>query len=181
MLITFLLFLATASGEKPSVEFQPNQPIYWSDERWSVFAYQDEEVCDIGHAATENTYLSLQYNARKKSVWLMVTNSFATSKDDGDTTDLNIFFTKNKAISQGWENVAFTIRVLPNENRALVSAPLSNSFLDAFASSELMAVMTPRNKVVGGASLAGSSKAIHQLRRCAFKVAGLNEKDPFLD
>jgi len=180
MISLFMIALLAPLGEAPSVEFQPDQPIYWSSERWNVFGYPDEGVCDIGHAASEDSYLSLQYDARAQIAKLMVTNKFAKSMADGDTVLLNIVLFQNKSIAKTWDNTHFTVRVLEDGSRALISSELPRQFLTAFSESELLGVVTPRNAVVGGANLTGSAKAIEMLEKCSFEAAELDPRDPFI-
>ncbi len=162
------------------VVVQSDKEPFWREGRWSVFSYPDEDSCEIGVVPREGEYLTLQHTPRDEGANLMITNKSATSIADGEKLTLNVVFMANNEIKSQWENVAFTVRVMPDETRALVSERLSQTFLTDFSKEEFAAVLNSNLKLVGGVDLKGSKAAVQQLRNCALIAAELNPDDPFL-
>jgi hypothetical protein len=162
------------------VTLQSDQQAYWVEGGWRVFSYPDEESCEIGVKPKEGMYLTLKYLPRDSAAYLMVMNDTATSRADGERVSLDIAFINDTDVTRLWDDTPFTVRVMQNGSRAMVSEPLAEEFLTRFALDRALAVTTQTRALVGGSVLEGSAKAIEQLRKCAFEAAKLNPADPFL-
>lgn len=168
-------------SNEPKVTIQRDKESYWRDERWSVYAYPEEDSCEIGIVPKEGEYLTLRHDPRDKTAHLMITNNAATSKGDGETVSLDIVFLVAKDFGKRWNDTKFIVKVMPNGNRALISEALNQNFLSAFAESEVLAVVTKSWSIVGGLNLSKSALAVKALRQCALEAAELNPNDPFLE
>ncbi|WP_416463848.1 hypothetical protein [Sphingomonas sp. VDB2] len=153
---------------------------YWSgDEGWRVFAYPGEEMCDLGFPTAFDEYVTIGYKPRVGTS-VMITNKHATSLRAGEVKSLVVVFGSEP-------ERPFTIKhVMPfdvhevDAQRVLSASPTYKDFLADFASSGFMAVLTPQGTVVSAIKLDGSSRAVEQLRTCAYEAAKLDPQDPFL-
>jgi hypothetical protein len=175
-----LLLIALNADADINVQIHSERPSYWHGETFTVYSYDEEKTCDLGHRTPNNEYLTIAYDAESKTAHLMVTNKNASSVKNNQTVRLALVFVNGKSVTAPWnENVEFTAVEMSNGSRALVSEGLDGSFLDAFSAHETFGVFTQKKALVGGYSLKGSSEAIRQLKNCAIRAAGINPLDPF--
>jgi hypothetical protein len=177
MLISLMAFTGNVVIDK-------NQP-YWSANGWRIFAYDAENMCDIGVTNANDQYMTVGYSAKRNGVTFMVTNSAATSLIEGQTVNLTVAVFKDEEIFKIWESIKFTVKKSDpkgtfQKGTMFVSFDMDVSFLEALSDGELMGVVSPQSKPVAVFSLDNAKEAIDRLRRCSFEMGELNPEDPFL-
>jgi hypothetical protein len=156
-----------------------NEP-YWSQDGWRVFAYDAEDMCDIGISNENNQYMTVGYLAKENAMTLMVSNAAATSLADGQKVKLTIVVLKAEQVSKEWDNKQFTVKKSNQKGSMFVSFDMDVALLDALSDGEIMAVMSPQKKTVAAFRLDNAKQAIENLRKCSFEMGELNPDDPFL-
>lgn len=153
---------------------------YWSgEEGWRVFAYPDEEMCDLGFPTASGEYVTIGYKPRVGTS-VMITNKHATSLRAGEVKSLVIVFGSEPGRPFTSKHVMpFDVHEV-DAQRVLSASPTYKDFLADFARSGFMAALTPQGAVVSAIKLHGSSRAVEQLRACAYGAAELDPQDPFL-
>lgn len=143
-----------------------------------------EEACFARAMFTErqtdkDSILSVAYNAKTKLTLVSFSNTKATSIADGTTLKLEIFLNlPNGRHDDGWGTKNFTVGV-EDGNRFFTSETLEKVLLDDIAKATTIGFFTD-DVLVSSFELEGSARAIAELRKCAFEVAGMNPLDPFL-
>lgn len=144
-----------------------------------VFAYPDEEMCDLGFPTASGEYVTIGYKPRVGTS-VMITNKHATSLRAGEVKSLVVVFGSEPGRPFTSKHVMpFDVHKV-DAQRVLSASPTYKDFLDDFARSGFMAVLTPQGAVVSAIKLDGSSSAVEQLRACAYVAAKLDPQDPFL-
>lgn len=124
--------------------------------------------------------LSIGYNAKTKLAMLSFSNSKATSVADGTKHQLEIFLVNpNGRSDDDWGAVEFTVVVEDSGERNFNSEVLDKQILDDVSKAKTLAFFVDET-LVSSFGMSGSSKAIAELRKCAFEVVGMNPLDPFL-
>jgi hypothetical protein len=163
----------------PNVVIDKNQP-YWEQDGWRVFAYDAEDMCDIGVTNQNNQYMTVGYSAKENLISFMVTNAAATSLTDGQKINLTVVVLKGEEISRNWDSQQFTVKKSDQKGMLFVSFDMDVGLLDALSDGEVIGVMSPQKKAVAGFSLENAKPAIDSLRKCSFEMGELNPDDPFL-
>jgi len=179
MILSISMALAMMIAENNDVQIDRKKP-YWSEEGWTVYAYPNEESCDIGVENTRDQYMSIGYSAKKDAMSLIVTNKAATSLVDGQTVKLSLATLIGKKANATWSNISFQARRIDGRGIALSTSDLSTKFLSEIAEAEVLGLFSSNNKIVAGFSLNGSARAVDALRECSYKMGSLNPDDPFL-
>lgn len=181
MTSTILFAIALVLGQDATARIENDPKPFWSgEEGWRVFAYPEEEMCDIGFETASGEYVTVGYKPKDHQTSLMVTNKHATSLKAGQVKRLAVAFGTAPGVRFGAVHM-LSFEVLDADGKLVLSATDTYpDFLDDFGKSGVMGVLNPGGGVVTAISLVGSSQAITQLRSCAVEAAGLDPKDPFL-
>ncbi len=124
--------------------------------------------------------LAISYNAKAKRSVVSFSNTKTTSVTHEQELPLKIFFMNPDGdLDEGWGTAQFSVHVSESGHRFFNSEPLEKQLLDDFSKGKLVAFFTG-SLVVSSFALDGSAKAMAELRKCAFEVAGMNPLDPFL-
>ncbi len=167
-----LVLMSSAVSARETVEID-GWRIVPSDESCFAMSMYDE------HQTGMTTSLSIAYNAKTKLTLVTFSNTKATSIADGAKLNLEIFLNlPNRRYDDGWGTKQFTANV-QDEIRFFISEPLEKVLLDDIAKATTIGFFTG-GTLVSSFGLDGSAKAIADLARCAFEIAGMNIKDPFL-
>lgn len=149
---------------------------------WRIVA--GDAICFARSSYTErhtgkDSNLSIAYNAKTKLTLVSFTNTKATSIADGTALNLDIFLSlPNGRYDDGWGSKKFNVTV-EDDARVFTSETLTTELLDDFAKANTIGFFTGKT-LVSSFGLDGSAKAIAELRKCSFEVAGMNPLDPFL-
>lgn len=73
----------------PNVVIDKNEP-YWSQDGWSVYAYDAENMCDIGVANEKGQYMTIGCVAKENAMTFAVSNAAATSLTEGQKVKLTV-------------------------------------------------------------------------------------------
>jgi hypothetical protein len=171
--------LIYAMALSPNVVIDKNEP-YWSQNGWRVFAYDAEDMCDIGVSNENDQYMTVGYSAKENVISFMVTNAAATSLVEGQKVNLTVVVLKGEEISRNWDSKQFTVKKSDQKGALFVSLDMDTGLLDALSDGEIIGVMSPQKKAVAGFSLENAKSAIDKLRKCSFEMGELNPDDPFL-
>lgn len=183
----FLALAATmfhsSAAHGQSADYHEDQPIYWSSAGWNVFAYEDEDMCEMAAETNNGEHFTFAYLPRIASFSFILTNSSATSLRDGQSVELLIAFVRNGQVNLDWGEQSFDVR--HTGGAVAFTSPLLRSPIDKdMAQSDQLGLFRRANDgelvIVGGINLDGSAEAIQQTKQCAFEAAGLNPDDPFL-
>jgi len=109
LLILFATSALEAQDDHPSAAFHEEAPIYWEDDRWTVFSYPDEEMCEASVQLTNEEHFTLAYFPKSKAFSFLATNKNATSLDEGGDVDLTVAFLKSGKADVGWGKRKFKI------------------------------------------------------------------------
>jgi hypothetical protein len=172
-ILTYVAALAS------NVVIDKNEP-YWSQDGWRVFAYDTEDMCDIGVTNENDQYMTIGYSAKKNAIAFMVSNSAVTSLIDGQKVKLTVAVIKKEEIIGGWEDLQFTAKKSEEKGALLVTFDIGEELLDAMSDGEIIGVMSPQKKAVAKFDLQNAHQAVDKLRKCAFEMGELNPDDPFL-
>jgi hypothetical protein len=162
-----------------NVVIDKSQP-YWEQDGWRVFAYDAEDMCDIGVTNENDQYMTVGYSAKENAISFMVTNAAATSLSEGQKVNLTVVVLKGEEISRQWDNQQFTAKKSDQKGALFVSFDMDVGLLDALSDGDIIGVMSPQKKAVAGFSLENAKQAIESLRKCSFEMGELNPDDPFL-
>lgn len=178
------LILAAAAivpVQEQSARVDMDHPAFWTGAGgWRVFAYPEEQMCDLGMATPDDEYLTIGFRPREPGVNLLVTNKHATSLRVGEIRRLSVSFA-SVADDEPHGVHAMSFEVVDADGRKLLSAANTYpTFLDDMAKAAEMTVSTPQQGVVAKIPLWGTMEAVRQLRLCAIKAAGMDPEDPFL-
>lgn len=184
MMLTLILAAGLMSAATPQEQVgrvDTDLPAYWrSAEGWRVFAYPDEEMCDIGMPTENGEYVTIGFRPKVNAVNFYVSNQHATSLHAGDIKRLSVVFASLPSLKpKSIHNVDFTVMNI--DGKIGLSAPGTYpEFLDDFSTASIMLVATETKKAVAAVRLTGSAEAVKQLRACAMSAAHMDPKDPFL-
>jgi uncharacterized membrane protein len=145
-----------------NVVVDKNEP-YWSQDGWLVFAYDAEDMCDIGISNENNQYMTVGYLAKENAMTFMVSNAAATSLADGQKVKLTVVVLKAEQVSKEWDNKQFTVKKSNQKGSMFVSFDMDVALLDALSDGEIMAVMSPQKKTVAAFRLDNAKQAIENL------------------
>jgi hypothetical protein len=162
-----------------NVVWDKNEP-YWSQDGWSVYAYDAEDMCDIGVGNENDQYMTIGYLAKLNAMTFMVSNSAATSMKEGQKVNLSIVVLKAEQLSRIWDSKKFTVKKSDQKGTLFVTFNMDVGLLDALAEGDTIAIMSPQKKAVAGFSLENAKQAIESLKKCSFEMGELNPDDPFL-
>lgn len=185
LIIALATFLPTAlAAQDVSVSVDPKGSVFWSGLGWTVYSYPDENMCEVSAQTKNDEDFTLSFFPKYHGFIFIMTNTNATSLNDGQKVDLSIQFVKSGKIDQGWGQRQFNVAKL--NGKVTFTSPLLPIPLDEdFATSEAMGIATTSStgtfKPVAAINLSGSGSAIVKLRTCALQAAKLNPKDPFVE
>ncbi len=162
-----------------NVVIDKNDP-YWSQDGWRVFAYDTEDMCDIGVGNEGNQYMTVGYSVKANAMTFMVTNAASTSLVEGQKVRLDVITLKGEEVSKIWENKQFAVKKSNPNGTMFVSFDMDITLLDAISGGDIIAVMSPQKKVVAAFKLENAEQAVKNLRKCSFEMGELNPDDPFL-
>lgn len=176
----FLFCVLTAMAHPASAE-TPTGSInseYAEVGLWGVRALTARPTC-VALLVYDDIGLAVEYDAKRGTVELALSNESATSVADDQKVKLKIQFATNGRWDDGWGEREFTARVTTDGSRMFLSEPFNKEMLTDIARQDYL-IVTYGEKLVGGAKLDQSTAMVKKLRQCSIEAAGLNPEDPFL-
>ncbi len=152
---------------------------------WEIYASDSGASCGAiaifdDDETDKPVALVIGFDAADQRVDLYFSNWTATSVDDDTTVDLDIVFLSNRDVDDGWRDIEFRVAHADDGSVSFFSNNLNKQMLIDFAKHETILFRTQNEVSVEVFPLDGTAAAIKLLRECAFTIAGLNPKDPFL-
>lgn len=158
-------------------------PLFAFDEtrvgQWRVSPSGD--VCAMGIVYEDGTAFLVRQSATRRNVVLAFESREATSRKDGEKVKLNVLAYSSSAAHTGtdWDGIEFVVRVGDDGARQFVSEGLDDKVLADIARHRTLSFFYG-DVLVKSLKLDGSARATRALRTCAYEVAGLDPRDPFV-
>ncbi len=153
---------------------------YWENEGWSVYRVPNGRACAIGAVLNGTEAFDIAFDPFSENVEVSFSSSISTSLKDGSTQPIRLLFLTGDKLNDRWGAVTARLKVAADNARIFNVSVNGKLFLEDFAASEALGIMTPSDIVIYAISLKGSNEARNQVRKCAFERNNLNPSDPFL-
>ena len=179
-----ILTVLVAMALVPSVGYA-REPV--SVAGWDIIPDEEKQACNMFSLYTyrksgEIAAFLITYSAKDKVASITFSNPYATSIKDETELELLMVFTSPNKLDDAWGNRNFFVLVDEKTgHRYFNSGWYDLELLSDITKSTYIAFFIPDSEeLVSSFKLDGSARAIVELKKCAFEVAGLNPNDPFL-
>ena len=142
---------------------------------WAI--YEAENTC----VAASPNFLMVELDHWEKNITFSFWETSIQSLKEGDRRQIRLVWGGNGVNDWQAERQAhfYTVTVELGESGVRMESSRDKKFLDKFASATGVGFMTTEGRIINAYNLAGSARAIAELRICAERVGMARPSDPF--